>query len=504
MLDIKNTIKEYSSKCGWSEGAIFNEIISVIFKNVYNSSAIQDSVLLDTKSLMFKDNVVYEEFQKVIVNNFDSASIDFIYQNLSQVKFRDYTEVSRYITVKDNVYLFIPRDTALYSYNESIFSNYKSIASLYNSEIKVYFTMKPLLLAVVDEPLDGIPKSRDKIFDTRYLANTSGVLGNIGTHKGMFFFDINECLTGVMEVITQREKGLYPLPDIKLGTVNNISNVTFCSATDQGDRDYQEDRYLTFDGNLSGHPIFFSAVFDGHGLKDGHQVSEYLKNNFKEYLLNFFKNKKVIPGNVRYMRILLTSLVINLDYDICHMEFTSGSTATMILMFKDTGDVYLINLGDSRTVIFDAAGRIILESYDHKPTEPSETKRIKSVSGGAVEDGRVVYNRNSKASALAVSRAFGDRDSKNLTSKITHADASAVSPVPNIFHYGISQNVSIVLASDGIWDGMSSHEATKYLTIAKSNSTKTKSKCDKLVGHIRKKIKKHCDNITAVILTVDR
>jgi len=50
--------------------------------------------------------------------------------------------------------------------------------------------------------------------------------------------------------------------------------------------------------------------------------------------------------------------------------------------------IYCANAGDSRAVLGLKNGKLIELSYDHKPDNEGELKRIKE-GGGFVEDGRV-------------------------------------------------------------------------------------------------------------------
>jgi serine/threonine protein phosphatase PrpC len=72
------------------------------------------------------------------------------------------------------------------------------------------------------------------------------------------------------------------------------------------------------------------------------------------------------------------------------------------LITKDK--IICANSGDSRAVIGLKNGKLIELSYDHKPDNDGELKRVKA-GGGFVEDGRV-------QGVIAVSRAIGDWEYK--------------------------------------------------------------------------------------------
>jgi protein phosphatase PTC2/3 len=96
---------------------------------------------------------------------------------------------------------------------------------------------------------------------------------------------------------------------------------------------------------------------------------------------------------------------------VCLQEGIFPGTTCCTVFIKRIGDeieVICPNVGDSRSVLCNM-GKTDPLSYDHKPTNELEKKRILS-SGGFVEFGRV-------NGTLAVSRAFGDISYKVRFSK---------------------------------------------------------------------------------------
>lgn len=67
--------------------------------------------------------------------------------------------------------------------------------------------------------------------------------------------------------------------------------------------------------------------------------------------------------------------------------------------------IFCSNSGDSRACLGYKDGKLKELSFDHKPENPIETKRVKA-GGGFIEDGRV-------QGVIAVSRAIGDWEYKN-------------------------------------------------------------------------------------------
>lgn len=80
-----------------------------------------------------------------------------------------------------------------------------------------------------------------------------------------------------------------------------------------------------------------------------------------------------------------------------------GSTAVVVLIIGNK--MVCANVGDARAVLC-RNGKAIDLSVDHKASRPDEQERIKK-QGGYVVFGRVLGR-------LAVTRAFGDFDCKNI------------------------------------------------------------------------------------------
>jgi len=131
---------------------------------------------------------------------------------------------------------------------------------------------------------------------------------------------------------------------------------------------------------------------------------------------------------------------------------TSGSCAVVALI--NGLNVTVAHAGDCRAVM-KSNNKVIDLTADHRPSVPSEKARIKAA-GGVIKGGRV-------QGVLAPSRSFGDLDVK-LSCK------DAVIAVPDINSYRVefdkSGSTFLVLATDGVWDAMSSEKAMSV--IAKS------------------------------------
>ncbi len=111
------------------------------------------------------------------------------------------------------------------------------------------------------------------------------------------------------------------------------------------------------------------------------------------------------------------------------------------------------NVGDSRSIA-SVRGRVQNLSYDHKPNNELETKRILAA-GGWVEFNRVNGN-------LALSRALGDFVFKRNETK--KAEEQIVTAYPDVDIKELTADHEfILLACDGIWDVLSNEEVLDFV-----------------------------------------
>ncbi|KAG7605731.1 putative protein phosphatase 2C 75 [Arabidopsis thaliana] len=208
-------------------------------------------------------------------------------------------------------------------------------------------------------------------------------------------------------------------------------------------------------------PVHFFAVYDGHG---GSQVStlcsttmhtfvkEELEQNLEEEeegSENDVVERKwrgVMKRSFKRMDEMATSTcVCGTSVPLCNCDpreaAISGSTAVTAVLTHD--HIIVANTGDSRAVLC-RNGMAIPLSNDHKPDRPDERARIEAAGGRVlVVDGARVEG------ILATSRAIGDRYLKPM-----------VAWEPEVtFMRRESGDECLVLASDGLWDVLSSQLA---------------------------------------------
>lgn len=208
-----------------------------------------------------------------------------------------------------------------------------------------------------------------------------------------------------------------------------------------------------------GENIKYFGVYDGHGIK-GREASMMLKYEIHK---NLIKEKKRVQRFVRKEQVdkFFKELFrdIQKKYDNRSNDYElSGSCAICILIVDYK--MFCINLGDSRAVLGSRKnGKMIaLEmSIDHKPNRDDESKRIIE-KGGEVSEKisgvSRVFKKNDELPGLAVSRSVGD---------IVAHECGVISE-PEIIEKELeAEDVFVVIASDGVWDSMSSTEIVGFI-----------------------------------------
>lgn len=240
-----------------------------------------------------------------------------------------------------------------------------------------------------------------------------------------------------------------------------IESRLVCALSEINGRDYMEDYWVNAELEGIGH---LWAVFDGHG---GDYISRALSQMLPGLLhnrLNEFADRPDQWSSVIRDTILsFDRLAFEQRWDLTPEEKASlnqrtgsaGSTLLLALLSPRYRRLWLVNVGDSRAVLYRANdGQPIVATVDHKPEDPEERQRVLSVGGSVTRDGRVM--RLGGEDSLAVSRAIGDFNVRAPRDRIEYVgpERAIVSPLPDITEVNLDENTSwrLVLASDGLWE----------------------------------------------------
>ena len=211
-------------------------------------------------------------------------------------------------------------------------------------------------------------------------------------------------------------------------------------------------------------------------LKKGPQVSKFVKNHFvaelignKNYKLKnyelalsqtFMKMDEMLKKPI-HKKELSKYLKEQEDHYFEEDLMYAGCTACVALITK-FNDLFVANAGDSRCVL-SRKGIAYPMSFDHKPEDETEIKRI-LLAGGDVLDGRVNGNLN-------MSRAIGDLEFK--MNKSLNAEEQLVIAKPDIRSTSITPNDEfLIIGCDGVWETFSNDQMVQFITSKMKSDSK--------------------------------
>lgn len=129
-----------------------------------------------------------------------------------------------------------------------------------------------------------------------------------------------------------------------------------------------------------------------------------------------------------------------------------GCTANVILI-EDMKKLYVANAGDSRCVLA-RGGKAVPLSFDHKPDNDEEKRRIEKA-GSQIVEGRVDGNLN-------LSRSLGDlkyKQNKNIT-----PEEHPVTANPDVLEFDLYGDEDfIIMGCDGVWETKSNQEMVDFI-----------------------------------------
>ncbi|KAK9266709.1 hypothetical protein L1049_007362 [Liquidambar formosana] len=231
------------------------------------------------------------------------------------------------------------------------------------------------------------------------------------------------------------------------------------SFADIGPRRYMEDEHIRID-DLSTHlgslfkfpkPSAFYGVFDGHG---GPEAAAYVKKNVVKLFfedVNFPQTYEVDDGFPEEVMNSLRKAFLMADSALADDCSVSSSSGTTVLTALILGSLLMVaNAGDCRAVLC-RKGEAIEMSQDHRPSYPSERRRVEEL-GGFIDDGYL-------NGVLSVTRALGDWDMK-----FPRGSASPLIAEPEFRQVILTEDDEfLIIGCDGIWDVMSSQHAVSLV-----------------------------------------
>lgn len=255
-------------------------------------------------------------------------------------------------------------------------------------------------------------------------------------------------------------------------------------ASCQGMRPEMQDadiaQHLSFKVKGVEHAFEIFGIFDGHG-KGGGRAAAFVKARLPQYLKNALEshNLEMLTEEGIFKAFEVCCQQLNHDY-----EDVGGTTATIAVLLN--GQIWVVNVGDSRTILVNPEGKTIQASEDAKPNIPRYQETIERL-GGFIEFGRV-------NGCLAPARAIGDKEIKGATGM------QCVSPNPENTRFFLEdfKGGYLVLACDGLYDVATTNEVGQAITqMAESGeSVETMSKrlvCQAIMND-------SSDNVSVVVI----
>lgn len=206
----------------------------------------------------------------------------------------------------------------------------------------------------------------------------------------------------------------------------------------------------------------FAGVFDGHG---GSGVSSYLSSSIYDKIQKNLEKISSSPScpSVKDMVKSISSALTEIDNEVLEKDDLQyqGSTSVAVYVHENPANgertVIAANVGDSRAVLSRGAFAIGL-TRDHKPDDIDERKRILAM-GETIEWDS--YCNVSRVRNLSLSRAIGDRFAKPVVSSEPEIKVFPLSELS--VEKGGDKNDFIILASDGLWDVMTSQNCVNFV-----------------------------------------
>ncbi|RLN65271.1 hypothetical protein BBJ28_00003453 [Nothophytophthora sp. Chile5] len=255
----------------------------------------------------------------------------------------------------------------------------------------------------------------------------------------------------------------------------------------QGRRSTQEDRWVVFPEVAAAlkyaeaPPAPWSTQSAYVGLYDGHGGEECANILHEQLHTWIFRSPEAPSLTCKDLQDCFEALDSSVCDYLLHKDDLSGSTATGVVLRPMAGGKLLLTIahvGDCRLVLSKRDGTIIDLTRDHRLTLEAERERVLQLGG------RVVNNRVN--GVMAITRAFGDLEFKGLLGRSSGDSSSGFSAFgqfsrasaredekvpalltarPDVHDLELDprEDDFLVLACDGLWDVLTSEEATSIL-----------------------------------------
>lgn len=205
-----------------------------------------------------------------------------------------------------------------------------------------------------------------------------------------------------------------------------------------GSREKQEDGYFKF--YFRNYIII--GIIDGHG---GDSLMNDLRRNYCNYLEKFLSKKELIL-NTEHFNDYIKDFYIFLDLLYIKKKIESGCCLSVLFLDKDENKINLVQLGDTKIILFDKFKNFICQTSEHRLDNKYELNRICKIEGN--KNIRIVHGIL-RYKSLMISRVLGDYSYKNISMT---RENDPLSSIPEIFTVNMTDKIYCLLITDGIYD----------------------------------------------------
>ncbi|CAE5956947.1 unnamed protein product [Arabidopsis arenosa] len=193
------------------------------------------------------------------------------------------------------------------------------------------------------------------------------------------------------------------------------------------------------------------GIFDGH---NGNSAAIYTKEHLLDNVVSAIPQGASREEWLQALPRALVAGFVKTDIEFQQKGETSGTTVTFVII--DGWTITVASVGDSRCILDTQGGVVSLLTVDHRLEENVEERERITASGGEV--GRLnVFGGNEVGplrcwpGGLCLSRSIGDTDVGEF-----------IVPIPHVKQVKLPDaGGRLIIASDGIWDILSSDMAAK-------------------------------------------
>ncbi|KAJ3215198.1 hypothetical protein HK099_006483 [Clydaea vesicula] len=227
-------------------------------------------------------------------------------------------------------------------------------------------------------------------------------------------------------------------------------------STNLGGRSSQQDGYLVIE-NLYNQPSnFLFAIFDGHGSEGG-KAANFAKLHLPELLTKY--QKEFEANRCEALKLIFKTLNEMMVEDPSVDTYMSGTTLSILIIFNNK--LIVANVGDSRVILGQNEGttwKYTQLTNDHNCENKVECSRV--VEKGARVD-RLTAEENEDAGPLRIFKGSLPYPGLVVTRSLGDDVATKLGVLSEPEYYEKDINPTdkfVVVASDGVWDGLSNQE----------------------------------------------